>query len=380
MIEVTNLSKRYGSHLAVDDVSFQVNDGEILGFLGPNGAGKSTTMNILTGYISATSGSVKIDGYDILEDANEAKRRIGYLPEHPPLYPDMTVKEYLHFIFDLKKVKLPRDPHIKEVCRLVRIEDVYERLIRNLSKGFQQRVGIAQALIGNPDVLVLDEPTVGLDPKQIIEIRNLIHHLGRNHTVILSSHILPEVQAICERIVIINRGVMIADDTPDNLSKLLSDNIVLTVRVQGPRADVQRLLTGIPGVKSVTFMGPRENTAFEFAVEPKGKADVRRDIFERLADRHWPLLMLTANQLSLEQVFLRLTDASVDSKALREQMRGKKEEPEDAASEDGAEEPATSQDDPAASQEESARAEEPQAPDNQENISADDKSAEEGED
>ena len=375
MIEVTNLSKRYGSHLAVDDVSFQVNDWEILGFLGPNGAGKSTTMNILTGYISATSGSVKIDGYDILEDANEAKRRIGYLPEHPPLYPDMTVKEYLHFIFDLKKVKLPRDPHIKEVCRLVRIEDVYERLIRNLSKGFQQRVGIAQALIGNPDVLVLDEPTVGLDPKQIIEIRNLIHHLGRNHTVILSSHILPEVQAICERIVIINRGVMIADDTPDNLSKLLSDNIVLTVRVQGPRADVQRLLTGIPGVKSVTFMGPRENTAFEFAVEPKGKADVRRDIFERLADRHWPLLMLTANQLSLEQVFLRLTDASVDSKALREQMRGKKEEPED-----GAEEPATSQDDPAASQEESARAEEPQAPDNQETISADDKSAEEGED
>ena len=332
MIEVTNLSKRYGSHLAVNDVSFQVNDGEILGFLGPNGAGKSTTMNILTGYLSATSGTVKIDGYDILDDADEAKRRIGYLPEQPPLYLDMTVKEYLSFIFDLKKVKLPKAPHIKEVCRLVKIENVYTRLIKNLSKGYRQRVGIAQALIGNPDVLILDEPTVGLDPKQIIEIRNLIQHLGRNHTVILSSHILSEVQAVCERVIVINRGVMIADDTPDNLSRNLSNDHSLVVRVQGPRADVQRLLTGIPGVQSVSYMGPREGDAFEFTVEPQGDADVRRIIFERLADRHWPLLLLRPNEMDLEQIFLRLTDTAVDSQELAAKLRKRTDAAEDANS------------------------------------------------
>ena len=199
MIQVSNLSKKYGSHVAVSDVSFTVKDGEILGFLGPNGAGKSTTMNILTGYLSPTAGSVSIDGYDILENPNEAKMRIGYLPEHPPLYLDMTVKEYLGFIYDLKKVRFPKAPHIDEICRLVKIDDVAGRLIKNLSKGYKQRVGIAQALVGNPDVLILDEPTVGLDPKQIIEIRSLITELGKNHTVILSSHILSEIQAVCER-------------------------------------------------------------------------------------------------------------------------------------------------------------------------------------
>ena len=206
MVEVRNLTKRYGANLAVDHVSFEIEEGSIVGFLGPNGAGKSTTMNIITGYLSATEGSVTVSGKNTLEDPNEVKRMIGYLPEQPPLYLDMTVKEYLNFVYELKKATQPKEQHIKEICELVKIDNVYNRLVGNLSKGYKQRVGIAQALIGNPPVLILDEPTVGLDPKQIIEIRTLIKNLGRNHTVILSSHILPEVQAVCERIIVINNG------------------------------------------------------------------------------------------------------------------------------------------------------------------------------
>lgn len=317
MIEVEHLYKRYGNILAVDDVSFTVNDGEILGFLGPNGAGKSTTMNIITGYLSSTSGTVKIDGYDILENPDQAKKRIGYLPEHPPLYLEMTVKEYLNFIFDLKKVRFPRKPHIEEICRLVRIENVYNRLIRNLSKGYRQRVGIAQALIGNPDVLILDEPTVGLDPQQIIEIRNLIKQLGKNHTVILSSHILSEVQAVCERVIIIAKGRIIADDTPENLSRNLSTDHSLTARIAGPRADVANLLKTVPGVKAVTCLGAREKGVFEYIIEPFENArDIRPIIFERLAQRHWPLLMFKSNELTLEQIFLRLMDNAENNKQL----------------------------------------------------------------
>ena len=218
MIEVKNLTKRYGSNLALNHIHFSLEEGTILGFLGPNGAGKSTTMNIITGYLSPTEGSITVDGFDTLENPLEAKKRIGYLPEIPPLYTDMTVKEYLNFMYDLKKVKLPRKEHIAEICSLVKIDDVYGRLIANLSKGYRQRVGIAQALLGNPPVLILDEPTVGLDPKQIIEIRNLIKSLGRKHTVILSSHILSEVQAVCERVIVINRGSIVADGTPDSLA------------------------------------------------------------------------------------------------------------------------------------------------------------------
>ena len=310
MIEVKNLSKKYGSHVAVNDVSFTINDGEILGFLGPNGAGKSTTMNIVTGYLSATSGSVAIDGYDILENPNEAKMRIGYLPEQPPLYLDMTVKEYLSFIFDLKKVKFPKGPHIDEICRLVKIDHVKERLIKNLSKGYRQRVGIAQALVGNPDVLILDEPTVGLDPKQIIEIRTLITELGKNHTVILSSHILSEIQAVCERVIVINHGKIIADDTPGNLAKTLSDDHTLTVRIGGPRTEVLKTLASIPGVKNVTCTGMQEKNSNDFIIEPDGQADVRRSIFSRLAERNWPLMLMQSNELSLEQIFLRLTEMS----------------------------------------------------------------------
>lgn len=310
MIKVENLSKKYGSHVAVSDVSFTVNDGEILGFLGPNGAGKSTTMNIITGYLSATAGSVSIDGYDILENPNEAKMRIGYLPELPPLYLDMTVKEYLNFIYDLKKVKFPKAPHINEICRLVKISHVTDRLIKNLSKGYRQRVGISQALIGNPDVLILDEPTVGLDPKQIIEIRTLITELGKNHTVILSSHILSEIQAVCERVIVINHGSIIADDTPANLSKALSDDHTLTVRVGGPRTDVLKVLSSISGVANVTCTGMQEKNSNDFIIEPQNNADVRRAIFDRLSDRKWPLLLMQSNEMSLEQIFLRLTEMS----------------------------------------------------------------------
>jgi ABC-2 type transport system ATP-binding protein len=214
MIEVQHLSKRYGENVALNDISFSVDENTVVGFLGPNGAGKSTTMNIITGYLSASSGVVNVGGYNTLDDPNEVKKQIGYMPEVPPLYTDMTVEEYLDFIYDLKKVTLPRKKHINEICSLVKIREVYHRLIGNLSKGYRQRVGFAQALIGNPPVLILDEPTVGLDPKQIIDMRNLIKNLGKNHTVILSSHILPEIQAVCERILIINRGNLVADGPP----------------------------------------------------------------------------------------------------------------------------------------------------------------------
>ena len=310
MIEVKSLSKKYGKHLAVHDVSFKVERGEIVGFLGPNGAGKSTIMNILTGYISSTAGSVTIDGYDILEQSEQAKRRIGYLPEIPPLYPDMTVTEYLYFIYDLKKVKFPKQAHIDEILRLVKIDNVKGRLIKNLSKGYRQRVGIASALVGNPDVLILDEPTVGLDPKQIIEIRELIAKLGKNHTIILSSHILSEIQAVCKRILIINGGKLVADDTSENLSKNLSSDHSIIARVAGPEADVLKILQSVRDVESVVSQGLREEGAYEYLLIPKGDADIRRSVFERLAERGRALLELRSNELTLEQIFLRLTDAT----------------------------------------------------------------------
>ena len=310
MIEVSSLSKRYGNHLAVDNVSFSIKKGEVVGFLGPNGAGKSTIMNIMTGYLSLTAGEVSIDGFDIMNNPEEAKKRIGYLPEIPPLYTDMTVKEYLSFMYDLKKVKFPKKPHIEEIVRLVKIENVYNRLIKNLSKGYRQRVGIAQALIGNPDLLILDEPTVGLDPKQIIEIRNLIARLGKNHTVILSSHILSEIQEVCERIIIINRGNIIADDTPENLSKNLSQDHSITLRVQGTEGEIYKLIKTVPGIKDLRFAGSREAGTVDYIIEPKTGVDVRGAISTRLAERKKVIYELRSNEMTLEQIFLRLTDAS----------------------------------------------------------------------
>ncbi len=318
MIEVKSLSKKYGKHVAVDDVSFTINKGEIVGFLGPNGAGKSTIMNILTGYISSTSGSVSIDGYNILEQSEYAKRRIGYLPEIPPLYPDMTVTEYLYFIYELKKVRFPKKAHIEEILGLVKIDNVANRLIKNLSKGYRQRVGIASALVGNPDVLILDEPTVGLDPKQIIEIRELIAKLGKNHTVILSSHILSEIQAVCKRILIINGGKLVANDTAENLSKNLSSDHSLVVRVLGPEAEVTKILQSIKNIESVVSQGLREDNAYEYLLTPKENCDIRRDVFERLAERNRPILNLSSNELTLEQIFLRLTDATATNPFTKE--------------------------------------------------------------
>ena len=316
MINVTGLSKRYGTHLAVQDVSFNIEKGEVIGFLGPNGAGKSTIMNILTGYLSMTQGKVEIDGFDIVDYPEQAKRRIGYLPEIPPLYTDMKVREYLNFIYDLKKVKFPKKPHIDEVLRLVGIDNVANRLIKNLSKGYRQRVGFAVALIGNPDVLILDEPTVGLDPKQIIEIRNLIGRLGKNHTIILSSHILSEIQAVCKRVIIINRGEIIADDTAENLAHRLSDNKTLLARIMGSESEMLSALKSVKGVKSVTSLGQMESGSYDYLIEPQEGQDVRADVFDRVVSRGRKLLALNDNKLSLEQIFLRLTD--MDSKEAKE--------------------------------------------------------------
>lgn len=307
LIEVKNLVKCYGDKRAVDNISFKANDGEILGFLGPNGAGKSTTMNILTGYLSSTSGKALINGIDILEDPIGAKKQIGYLPEFPPLYMDMTVKEYLYFIYDLKGCKYPRNTHLKEICELVKITDVYNRIIKNLSKGYRQRVGLAQALVGNPNVLILDEPTVGLDPKQIIEIRTLIKKLGKNHTVILSSHILSEVQAVCDRIVVINKGKIVADDTADNLSRTLTADHKLIARIDGPREEVVKIIQTIPGVVNVLADMQREKGVWEYNIEAVEGTDIRRDLFKRLASRNWYLVGLRSSELSLEDIFLKLT-------------------------------------------------------------------------
>lgn len=311
MIKVTNLSKKYGNHVAVRNVSFTVNDGEVLGFLGLNGAGKSTIMNIMTGYISMTTGSVEIDGCDILENPAEAKRHIGYLPELPPLYPDMTVKEYLYFMYDLKKARLPKAPHIEEICDLVKLQNVYGRLIKNLSKGYRQRVGIAQALIGNPDVIILDEPTVGLDPKQIIEIRNLIHHLGKNHTVIVSSHILSEIQSVCDRILVINNGTLIADGAPEELSRKISGSGALTLRIRegssGTKIAAQKLLANINGVSDVTFVGSEEPETLDYAISVNEGADVRAVVISRLLEQGFTVLSLSAAELNLEQLFLKIT-------------------------------------------------------------------------
>ena len=324
MIEVKNLTKKYGSHIAVNNISFEVNDGEILGFLGPNGAGKSTTMNILTGYLSATQGSCVINGLDVLEQPMEAKKQLGYLPELPPLYMEMTVKEYLYFVFNLKKVKMPRGPHISEICKLVKIKEVFHRQIKNLSKGYRQRVGIAQALIGNPEVLILDEPTVGLDPKLIIEVRNLIRMLGKTHTVILSSHILSEVQAVCDRVVVINKGIVVADDTPENLSRNLSDDHSISVIIEGDRKEIEAGIKKIPGVKSIQFVKDHNRSAFEYVVEPIVGYDIRRPLSALICEKGWTVLQMKSNELTLEDIFLRLTDATVDTTALKNSLEERK--------------------------------------------------------
>lgn len=308
MIEVQNLTKRYGEHVALDNLSFKVKKGEILGFLGPNGAGKSTTMNIITGYLSATEGSAKIDGIDILENPIEAKKKIGYLPELPPLYMDMTVKEYLKFVCELKKVKKKDIPEtLDRIEKLAKVDDVKNRLIKNLSKGYKQRVGLAQALIGSPDVLILDEPTVGLDPKQIIEIRNLVKDLSKEHTVILSSHILSEVSAVCDRVMIINKGKLVASDTPDNLAKKITNINKISVRIKGPQEDVLNMIKNIEGVKLAEIDRIREVGSIDIMIESEEDMDVRELVFIACKDNNYPIIGMKAADMTLEDIFLEVT-------------------------------------------------------------------------
>jgi len=322
MIEISHLVKRYGAKFAVDDISFTVGKGEIVGFLGPNGAGKSTTMNILTGYLSSTSGTAKVGGVDILESPYEAKKLIGFLPEQPPLYIDMKVDEYLNFIYELKKCKLNREKHLAEVCEVTKISDVRGRMIKNLSKGYKQRVGIAQALIGNPKVLIFDEPTVGLDPKQIIEIRNLIRNLGSDHTIILSTHILPEVQAVCDRIVIINQGRIIADEKTENITRVVEENRLYSVKVCGPQREVLSVLSKVPGVVRADAVGERELDSFTYHIESEPGVDVRKPLFFALSERGWPIIGLEAVGMSLEDVFVKLMDADVKKKRTAQSRAG----------------------------------------------------------
>ena len=308
MIEVKNLTKSYGRLKAIDNISFSVDTGEVLGFLGPNGAGKSTTMNIITGYISSSSGTVTVDGAEILEQPRKAKSKIGYLPEIPPLYTDMTVRRYLEFMFELKRVKLPKREHIDEIMRVVSINEQADRIIGHLSKGFRQRVGFAQALLGNPPVIILDEPTVGLDPKQIIEIRKLIKNLGKKHTVIFSSHVLSEISAACDRVIIIAEGKIIADAKVNELYAVLTDHQRLLVTAEGKPSVISEELGKIPEVERVNKLGAAEKGAYRFELEYRAGADIRRQVFSAMVRVNCPVLEMTAGDGSLEELYLQLTE------------------------------------------------------------------------
>lgn len=310
MVEIKNLVKNYGNKNAVDDISFTIKEGEVVGFLGPNGAGKSTTMNIITGYLSATSGTVTVGGKDVFKEPLAVKRQIGFLPEQPPLYVDMTVYEYLCFVFDLKGCDFNKKEHLAEVMEKVKITDVKNRLIRNLSKGYKQRVGIAQAIIGNPKFIIFDEPTVGLDPVQIIEIRNLIRSLGKKHTVILSTHILPEVQAICDRVIIINDGKLIANEKTADLNRVVGQSAKMKIKVAGPNRDVLNMLRGLQGILKVDSDGIREGDTYSYILESNPAIDVRKIIFNALASRGWPMMGMEALEAELEDVFVKLIQST----------------------------------------------------------------------
>lgn len=332
MIEVTNLTKRYGDHVAVDNLSFRVEKGQIYGFLGPNGAGKSTTMNIITGYLAPSGGTVVIDGKDIQKEPEEAKKKVGYLPEMPPLYMEMTVEEYLAFAAELKKVpSKERKEQIENVMEMTGISDMRGRLIRNLSKGYRQRVGLSQAILGDPEVLILDEPSVGLDPKQIIEIRDLIRRLGENHTIILSSHILSEVSVMCDHIMIIAHGQLVASDSPEGLQKLMEGSMELELTVKGEYELLEHILREIPGVASVEKMTSREKNFSRIKVISGENTDVREAVFFALADAKLPVMEMVHSEKSLEDIFLELTDdvkpVTRDKKRL---FRGKRKSSEGA--------------------------------------------------
>ena len=310
MVKVENLVKRFGNTYAVNDISFEIGEGEIVGLLGPNGAGKSTAMNILTGYLSCTSGSVYVGGINLQEDPIAAKKLIGFLPEQPPLYPEMTVMEFLNFVYELKSCTLDREAHIKEIIAVTQLTEVKDRLIANLSKGNKQRVGIAEALIGDPKVVIFDEPTVGLDPKQIIAVRNLMRTLAKRHTVILSTHILAEVQAVCERVIIMNKGKIIADERTENIVRTIEDGYRHKAKICGPAKEVSSAISRLSGVKSVDTTGERDGDAYVHIIESASGADVRRALFNMCASRSWPMIGLEPYGTDLETVFIRLVDRS----------------------------------------------------------------------
>ena len=315
MIQVEHLTKRYGGHLAVDDISFDVEEGIVYGLLGPNGAGKSTTMNILTGYLSATSGTVSIDGHDILEQAAAAKACVGYLPEQPPLYVDMTPREYLLFVAELKKVgRADRAQQVDRAMERTGLLEMESRLIKNLSKGYRQRVGLAAALLGNPKVIILDEPTVGLDPAQVIEIRNLIKELGREHTVILSSHILSEVSTLCDKVLIIAKGKLVAQGTPEELARRLAAGSALNITALGEAQAVMDAVRAVPGVTDVQLTGQQNGETSVTVQVPQGE-DLRAAVSAALAAAGCPVLALTTASMSLEDVFLQLTAQAGDEQA-----------------------------------------------------------------
>ena len=340
MIEVSNLVKKYGDHTAVDHLSFQIEKGKIYGFLGPNGAGKSTTMNMITGYIASTEGKVMIDGHDILEEPEAAKKCIGYLPEMPPLYFDMTVLEYMKFAADLKKIpRNQKDKQIKEVMDMVKITDMKDRLIKNLSKGYRQRVGLAQAILGYPEVIILDEPTVGLDPKQIIEIRDLIKSLKQKHTVILSSHILSEVRAVCDYVLIISHGKLVASDTPDNLERLAAGSNSLLMKVKGEKDTIRKDLETIEGVTGVEMSYDSDEELWKTKVSIQENVDIREKVFYAMAKANCPIYEMQVKRVSLEDVFLELTEGEKKKstgnpeKSQWKPVEDKSEEPEKTSDE-----------------------------------------------
>ena len=332
MIEVNNLVKRYGDHTAVDHLSFKIEKGKIYGFLGPNGAGKSTTMNMITGYIASTEGTVRIDGHDILEEPEAAKKCIGYLPEQPPLYFDMTVLEYMKFVADLKKI--PKDKKatmIEEVMDMVKISDMRNRLIKNLSKGYRQRVGLAEAIMGYPEVIILDEPTVGLDPKQIIEIRTLIKDLKKKHTVILSSHILSEVSAVCDYVLIISHGKLVASDPPEKLGKLEEGSNTLEMLIKGEKSQIKQALESIEGVNSVTIEKDEKQNLWSAKVSTEENNDIREKAFYKMSDINSPIYEMKSKKVSLEEIFLELTASEKPASASEDDTDQKSSESQETA-------------------------------------------------
>lgn len=308
MIEVKHLVKRYGDRNVVDDLSFQVEKGQIVGFLGPNGAGKSTTMNIITGYISATEGTVMVNGHDVYEEPEKVKESIGYLPEQPPLYPDMLVREYLSFVCDLKKIKKQdKEKTMSKVMRKTRITDVSERLIKHLSKGYKQRVGLAAAMIGDPEILILDEPTVGLDPKQIMEIRDLIRELSKQHTILLSSHIMQEVDAVCNQILIINEGRLIAADCPEDIAKRAEGRNNITLQIKGEKQQIQSGLERIEHISDIHILKTGDAGICQVELASAPEYDVREDVFYAMAELRCPIIEMISKEPTLEEAFISLT-------------------------------------------------------------------------